>query len=316
MFQKASWSGDINQASRKLEVIIQYIDGNNKVIHNIPLGSMLLLRSDSKELFRGIVFSVNRDTSNSATITAYDHLIYLLKSNATVVCKKGSLDTASKIIKKICKDYEIPIGEIVETDVILKSIYRDQTLYDICISALTETTKRNKKKYIMAMKDGKLTVKEKSKQTIMWRIESNTNLIDGSYQESIEEMKNKIVITGDKDNVIATLQDDVLIKQFGILQQQQSEGSNIRKSEVMAVARNLLSELGKIGKEADINAIGIDEVIAGSAIDMSVISLGLTGTFYVATDEHSFENGSHTMSLKLNWTDEVASAQVQDNGDS
>ena len=117
-------------------------------------------------------------------------------------------------------------------------------------------------------------------------------------------MKNKILIVGDKDQIIAQVQDDNLIKMYGILQELKQE-SDITAGEAQTMAANLLKELGKITRLAGLECLGIDDVEAGTAIEVKESITGLTGTFYVDTDDHTIQNGSHTMNLKLNWSDIV-----------
>lgn len=306
LVSSVTWSGDIRQASRKLEIDLAIGRDNQLPKYNIPLGSLLVFENNGKELFRGIVFNNKKDTDNKYSITSYDHLIYLLKSTGTYIFRKM---TATNIIKKLCNDFGIPLGGITNTGVVLdKLILRNMSIYDMCIVALTETSKRNGKKYHMYMEKGKLYLKEKAEQLIRWVISEGNNLQSASYSESIDDMRNKIVIMGDKDKVLATVEDKSLIRQYGLLQELQEE-NDINSHEANTIAKNLLKKLGKVSKKASISCLGIDDVVAGSAIEVKESLTGLVGTFYVDTDKHKFENGQHFMDLKLNWTDEVANKE-------
>lgn len=297
------WSGDIRQAARKLEVELAFGRDYYLPKHTVPLGSLLILKSDGKELLRGVVFDVSRDTGGSRRITAYDHLIYLLKSTGTYKFRNM---TADAIIRKLCSDFSIPIGTLPSTGVTLSKLFpRDATIYDMCVMALTETTKRNGKKYMLRMKEGKLHVIEKGQQVARWLITEGQNLSTASYSESLSDMKDRVIIVGDKDQVLARAEDAALIKQYGLLQELRREG-NIKSGEAQTIARNVLKELGKVGRKASITCLGIDDVEAGTAIEVKETLTGLSGTYYVDTDEHEVRGGQHTMSLKLNWTDEVA----------
>ncbi|HEX3030376.1 MAG TPA: hypothetical protein VHT34_14015, partial [Clostridia bacterium] len=86
-----AWSGDYQQAARKLElsIAVSYLDINHPVI-SISLGDMVkMFDDDGSELFRGYVFSKEKsNTSNEMSFTVYDGLIYLLKSKGTYNFKK------------------------------------------------------------------------------------------------------------------------------------------------------------------------------------------------------------------------------------
>jgi len=304
------WGGDIRQAARKLEVDLAF--GRDKYLpkYDVPLGSVLLLKKQDappREIIRAVVFDRTKDTEGGYHVLGYDHLIYLLKSKGTYIFRQMAVDG---IIRKLCADFSIPVGDIPAAGVVLpKLILRDMTIYDMCLVALTETTKRNGKKYILRMREGKLHVIEKAKQTVRWLITEGSNLASAKYNENIEDMKNRILVVGDKDQVLARVEDAGLIKQYGVLQELKKEG-NIKTGAAQTMAKNLLKELGRVSREASIDCLGLDDVEAGTAIEVQETLTGLIGTFYVDTDDHTVENGQHMMHLKLNWTDEVATKEA------
>lgn len=297
------WGGDIRQAARKMEIDMVYSRDENQPKYIPPLASWLILNNNDTEIIRTVPFENSRDSSGNLKITSYTHAIYMLKSKHTAIYRNM---TADAIVRQLCGAFGINIGEIPATGVTLsKLILRNKNIWDMCITALTETSKRNGKKYQIRFKEGKLNVIEKGKQTVRWVIKQGSNLISANYSESIEDMRNRIVIVGDNDKIIADVKNEDLIRRYGLLQELKQE-SNISKGEAQTIAANMLKELGKVFQEASVECIGIDDVEAGDAIEIREGLTGLTGTFYVDTDEHTLTNGIHTMRLKLNWTDEVA----------
>lgn len=297
------WNGDIRQAARKMEIDMVYSRDPNQPKYIPPIPSWLILRNDDFEIIRTVPFANERNTENGLQITSYTHAIYMLKSKHTAIYRNL---TADAIIRQLCSAFGIGVGNIPATGVTLKKlILRNMSVWDMCITALTETSKRNGKKYQIRFKEGKLYVIEKGAQTVRWVIAQGSNLISASYSESIEEMRNRVLIIGDKDKVIADVKDMGLIKTYGLLQELRSE-SDITAGEAQTMAANVLKELGRVFKEASVECLGIDDVEAGTAVEVQEELTGLVGTFYVDTDDHTLENGKHTMNLKLSWTDEVA----------
>lgn len=297
-----TWSGDVREAARKLELDLVYgrDSFSNKYIP--PLGSIIILRSEI-ELFRGIVWDVSKGTKGSAHTLCYDHAIYLTNNMSTY---KFTNTSPEAMITKICGDFGISIGTLAPTGVTLsKLIVRDYTLYDMVVAALTEASKRNGKKYHLIMREGKLNTEEKGQQVLRWLITEGQNLIDASTSESLSDMRNRVVIVGDKDQVLADIKDDALIQQYGLLQEYKRE-SDITSGEAQTMARNLLKDLAKISQSLDISAIGIDDVIAGQSIEVQETLTGIVGQYYVLTDSHKYANGVHTMSLVLSLETVVA----------
>lgn len=296
LVQSIRWGGDVRQAARKLTVNLVYSRDGNQPRFKPGLASWFMLENDGKEIIRAVVFNNEIDASGSLTVEAYTHAIYLLKSKRSMTFRNTS---AEQVIRKVCEIHGIRIGSLPNTGVVLKKlICRNKTLYDICTEALAEASKRNGKKYQIRFYEGALHVIERGAQTVRWRIEQGSNLINARYSESIEEMKNRILIVGKDNKIIADVKNEELIRQYGLLQELQQE-NDATPGEAKTIAENLLKELGRVFWSADVECIGIDDVEAGDVIEIQDSLTGLIGTFVIDEDDHTVENGRHTMRLKL-----------------
>lgn len=56
-----------------------------------------------------------------------------------------------------------------------------------------------------------------------------------------------------------------------------------------------------VTKEASIEALGNIAAVSGKSINIQNSAAKLTGKFYITSDTHKFENGTHTMSLSLSY---------------
>jgi len=266
-----------------------------------------MLKNGNTELFRGVVWEVSRGTQGTAQVTCFDHAIYLTHNVSTY---KFVNMTPEAIISKICNDIGIAVGSLAPTGVNLaKLILRDHTLYDMALVALTEATKRNGKKYHLIMRQGKLNIEEKGQQMLRWLLTEGQNLMEASRSESLENMRNRVVIVGDKDEVLADLQNADLIKQYGMLQEYKRE-SNIQAGEAQVIAQNLLKELAKVSQALEISALGIDDVEAGRSVEVLETLTGIRGQYYVLQDQHELRNGNHTMRLVLSLETVVATKEA------
>lgn len=300
------WAGDVREAARKLDLEIAYGRDYYAPKYLPPLGSVIILKKDT-ELFRGVVWEISKGTEGTAKIICFDHAIYLTNNISTYKFVNMSPEA---MINKICGDFGISTGQIAPTNVNLsKLIVRECTLYDMVVTALTEATKRNGKKYHLVMREGKLNTEEKGQQLLKWLITEGENLIDASKTESLSDMRNRIVIVGDKDEVLADLKDDYLIQQYGMLQDYKRE-SNISAGEAQTIAQNLLTELARVSQALSISAIGIDDVEAGKSIEVLETLTGIKGQYYVLKDQHTLQNGIHTMQLELSLETIVATKEA------
>lgn len=310
---RVSWSGDIAAAARTCVISIRNAKNNDtRYVKSIECGREIRFNlSDGTQLFRGIIFSTEIEHDGSMSITAYDYNYYLTKNSDS---KKFVKNKASEIIKEICKQYGIASSTITDTGyVIPRLILRDMTLYDMIITALTETRKKTGKKYLLGNKNGALTLTEGKANLVRLAIKEGSNLISATYTESIEDLKNAVRLTGSsgEDAKGVTVSDNESIKKYGRMQEKQHEYDK-SDAQLKPIALALLKELNKVAKESSVEAIGNISVIAGKTVNVYENVTGLSAGYYVITDEHTFyPNGDHKMSLTLSRSLDVAELEYE-----
>lgn len=314
-----SWSGAVGTAARKLSVSCTlYPNGsdNSKLVPpSGECGDILILRREDKdrEIIRGIITDKSISGSGKTiSYTAYDARWWLLKSKHDNIYRNM---TADEIVASCCAQFGVPVGTLANTRVKFPSLQIvNKTVWDTIIIALTETRKVSGKKYTTKMIDGRLNLVEKVQQTHKWAIEEGVNLLESSYSESISDIFTQVKVAGKNDNksaLTALAKDDELIKRYGILQEYLEQSEAKTQSELNAIAAQKLKELSALKKSGTITAIGLDDVQAGDGIYVIDSRTGLVGGFWVESDDHSFKNRHHTMSLKLAWTDELPSIDYE-----
>lgn len=310
-----TWSGEINRAFRKLEVTIKNtIDGRSQAF-NIELGKELRLYSDDNELFRGIIFAHDIDAKANMTITAYDENVYLVKNQDTSIFRNM---TASSIIREICANFGIPTGEIADTGyVIPKLLLRDKSLFEMMTIALTETRKQTGRRFLISAKAGALYLTERGDKAVDWVLDDATNILDASYAQSIEDLRNQVRVVGgdlEKNPLEAIVKDDALIGRFGLLQHHEVANADAKQAEIEQKARQLLEQLSKINDQASISAIGNVEVTAGTAVYVKESLTAILGGFYVVSDIHTWSNGVHRMDLIISGDEDLPRMDYDERG--
>lgn len=182
------------------------------------------------------------------------------------------------------------------------------------ITALTETRKQSGKRYTTRIKNGNLELIEKLNQTSQWVIEEGVNLMDASYDESIENTYTQVKVIGkdSKGNEISVVQkNEEAQKLYGIMQEYVSQSNKVTQAEVNAIAAQRLKELSVLQKSGSIKTYGIEGVETGTGVYVIDNETGLVGGFYVESDSHKYSNGCHEMSLTLAWTDELPEIEYQ-----
>lgn len=306
LVESVSWSGDIKQASRRADIVLYNTkDGETSLISFAEGNEVRLLDDDGTELFRGVIFYQNLSSDGTVTLTAWDENIYLTKNSDT---RKFVNTKASDIIKRLCTDYDIQIGSISDTGYIIpKMIMREKTLWEMMIMALTETKKQVGKQFYIYSAEGKLNVAERKDQLSMLVIDRDTNLVRATYYRSIEDLKNRVkVIAGSADGAASVIKSDQeLIDKYGLMQYVETMDDDASTSAMSQRANELLTQLGVIDDESTVEAIGDTSIRAGSSVYVVEPITGIVGAYYVSTDTHEFQSGTHKMYLTLTATDDL-----------
>lgn len=286
------WSGDKSQAARKLElgIAVSPTDANLPVV-SMSMGNMVLLYDDTgNELFRGYIFSRDKSNSNAEMdVMAYDGLVYLLKSKGTYNFKKL---TAEAIAQKLASDFGIPAGSLAATGIPLSFVADSQSIYDILMQAYSGAGAQNGKTYLPIMDGGKLNVIEKGAYTASCVLSDGANVTDSDYEESIEDMVDRVRIYDENSNPVGTVQNDAWVKAYGVLQDTYSKENGVY------AATAAKSKLVGISQTASVTAYpGNTACITGAAVCLQEPFTGLSGLFYIDTDTHTWENGQYSMEL-------------------
>jgi len=310
-----SWNGSTSEASRTLNMECLKVDGKT----DIPLGSAIIIysaannKNEKQELMRYILTKKSK-TRSSTTIkyTARDIRWWLTRSK---IDRKFENMTASSILLDICKSVGIDTGEVQDTKEIFGCLhFIKKSPWDIIITALTETRKKNGKKFTVKVNNGKLDLVEKLTQAKKWVIEEGVNLIDATYDEDIESIYTQVKVNGkdeDGNEISAVSKNEEKAKLYGIMQEQVDQSESITQEDANRIAAQKLKELSELKRGGTIKTLGIDDIQSGDAVYVVDKETGLIGGFYIESDSHKYCNGYHEMSLTLSWTDDLPQIEYE-----
>lgn len=292
------WSGSVEQAARTadISVVNGLNDDNVKALKlNIATGDVIKLYENGKLIFYGEVQRKEKGTgSETLTYNCTDLLGHLLRSKAVYNFKNK---TAEEITKKVCADFKVPVGTIAKTGVRLKKLICDETeIYNIIMRGYTKAAKNTGKKYMVRMDGTKLSVVVKGTVVKGYTLSDSENITESSYEESIENMVNAVIIYDDKGKKVGTVKNDTWIGKYGRYQEtyKKEKGVDSKKA-----AKALLQGVEKTVSMDGIN--GNIQCVAGNGLKVKDTATGLTGIFWIDNDTHIWENGNHKMSLDLNF---------------
>lgn len=292
-----TWSGDVEQAGRKLEFDLAYTT-RDKAWQNpdLELGDEVLFTSMDEasqktfRLFQGRIFARSRESGSSVMhFTAFDNIVYLAKSRIT---KKYTNVTVADAIRQTINDFSIPTGMIPDLPVVCNFIADNISATEAIKQALSYQSAIDHKGYHIYMTDGKLNVVCTNDQVVDdFLIRDVTNLTSASVSESVEDMVSKVVVVDSAGQIKGELPNPTDINRFGLIQTickadpKQNDASQAR------------AMLKTVAHDMSVRAIGQIQCIAGFSV--SVQEEQLKGQFFIKSDSHTIENNMHLMELNL-----------------
>lgn len=288
-----SLSGADTQTTRTLTFSIVYspYDGNVKKL-DIKLGDKVALYESSTRIFYGIVTTRERKSQvGSLQYTAKDYMHYLLRSTGTY---KFENKKAEQITKLVCNDVGVPTGKLISTKVnIPKIFFSGRPIYEIIMASYTQAAKKDGNKYMPVMDGKKLMIIKKGKIVKEFLLQTGINITESSYQETTDNMVNKVAIYDSNHKQIGSIKAENAINKYGVYQASLTVESGNGKTE----AKNMLQD---VTKTATLTAFGDIRCVSGAAIKIKDTRTGLVGTYWIKSDTHTWdENGQYTMSLEI-----------------
>uniref|UniRef100_UPI00355C9ED1 Hub-Hydrolase (CD1368) n=1 Tax=Clostridioides difficile TaxID=1496 RepID=UPI00355C9ED1 len=290
---KVSWSGDYKSPSRTLEFsIIQSSFDNVFQQIDIPIASTVCFYVDEKELFRGMIINRSKDSSSNEISFVSKDMGFLLTQSEVSYNFKDKL--VEDIAKQVFAENRLSVGIIAKTNVKYTKMFIGVNGYDTIMSAYTEASKKTKKKYMIEANLDKFNVIEKGTVTLSVMFEEGFNIINTTFSESMENVKNKVIVVDQYGSKISEKIDNEIFKEVNVIMQkviQQQENQDV----------DIDSEFNGIEKSCSLKGYGDVSCITGRGVKVKDSYTKLVGLFYIDTDKHTWQNGEYQIELELNF---------------
>lgn len=264
----------------------------------VPVVGDVIQQVTNAEIFRGVIIKVDDGDRFVNKYSVVDLGWYLNKTKQTYQFK--SL-TASDAIRELCADLSISIVMLSELTENINEIYFDKSISDILTDILEqcggdynydfvpEGLRIYKIGDLVAYPEFRIAENIPQQYSVDFRGEVSHSL-------SIENMKNSIKVTSEKDSVyteLKVLQSRELIDKYGFLQE--IIKIDPEKENADTAAENALKEYGKIGESFSFTIIEKYDSYTRAG---EVISVG-SANYVIESTDHSFKGGQHYNKLEL-----------------
>lgn len=294
-----SWRSNVDELSTELNFEIAI--GPNLPKNPCSLGDMVILKNGNLEITRGIILNQKKNGKDPVEYSVFEYGFYLNKSDAVYRFKKVRADDA---IRKILRDFNIPIGAIPNFSTSISKIYNNKKVSDILKDILRKVRRATGKRYMLEQRNGKMSVmlRQGMKIKATFKLDGTkynaTDFIaDPSRELDVTDMTNSIQVVCE-DKVILTKTDDKMLKRFGKLQKTISIDKK-KKKEAAQNAQSELNQLSKITETGKVVLLGDDRVKAGRVLEINEKYTGLKNDYTVKDVTHTVVNGIHKMTVNM-----------------
>lgn len=316
LVEQVKWKGRKGSSARTLTATLIDDDGYKHARSEIDVeqGHQCIFSYDGVELFRGIIMTQTQTNKKKLQFTAYDNGIYLA-NNKDTFCYENK--TASDVFRDCCNRFGLPMGEVASCTYKIPELTKSKTTaFDAIADALSLDFDATGIRHYVSSSKGKLSLLTRRENILQWVIEVGQNISTYSYTRSIEEIKTRVKMVSKEGTTIAEKSDTELEKKIGIFQEIDQPDESLTTAQVNDLIASMLEEKSTPERTLNIEAIGIAEVISGIGVYIIIPALGLSRTFYVDEDTHTFADNKHTMTLKLNYANDLAKEEKSSEADS
>lgn len=306
LVEQIKWKGRKGSSARTLTAKLIDDDGYKHARSGIDVekGHQCLFSYNGKELFRGIIMTQTQSNKKMLTFTAYDNGIYLANNKDTFTYENK---TASEVFKDCCTRFGLPMGEVANCSYKIPELTKSKTTaFDAIADALSLDFDATGIRHYVASEKGKLKLLTRRENIMQWVIEVGQNLSTYTYTRSIESIKTRVKMVSKEGTTLAEKKNAALEKKIGVFQEIDKPDESLTTAQINDLISSILGEKSTPERTLNVEAVGIAEVISGIGVYIIIPELNLSRTFYVDEDTHVFEDNKHTMTLKLNYANDLA----------
>lgn len=286
---------DVNMANLQLAVGGKIIFSNDKSNNNRTSFNDSNNGQELQPIFIGIILDCKKSGINKYSYTAFDYAFYLNKSETSIQYNDIDGTTA---IRQVCTANNVPLASVPIINTKIKKVYEGTPVSDVIKDILKQATEETGNKYRIEVRNNQLYVEDYKDLVLDVAI---TGIVgDYSYTESIQDMKNRVLIISSSEKnvqVLANIEDSESIKRFGVLQKVQKVEDK-EKAKALQVAKKYLDDLNKIKQSFSVKVLGDDSVRSGRILKFNQPIIGMVGDFLIKNCSHDYGQ-NHTMNLEL-----------------
>lgn len=232
---------------------------------------------------------------NVYSYSGFDIGFYLNKNEVIKQFRNANIGEA---IKSLCRDYNVAINLTDNFKNSISKIYKDVKFADVLKELLAfEKLKGGLSNLYIDCKRGGLEILQYELEENLSSIIGNGILIDSyetinniSIKHSIQELKNKVIITDNNEKSIKTIfkQNDDSVGIYGLLTTVESVDTK-KTNNLSLLAQTKLDELNQTKETISLKLLGDYHISKGKLIQLNVSEYQLDGLYLIRSANHKID---------------------------
>ena len=295
--QNVEWADDLDNAASTISFTTD---------EQIEPGAVFVLLYNENTVLTGIVTEYTQNDPNLFQYGGYDFGFYLNKNS---IIKQFNGITIYNAFKQLCNDFAIPIGSIAALSSTVKKIYKNTVISDVFNELLElNTAKTGKDCYYYTCASGSFELKKfeliedlTGYNGSVMTIDSIKTIASPSVSVSMEDLKNKVVITDNKSDTVSklvTVSDSMSISKYGLLQHVEQVDPE-KENNLTTIAKTKLAELNQLKTTIDLTMLGDYRMRKGVIMPVTNERLQLEGDYLIKSSRHSITSSTETVTVSL-----------------
>lgn len=269
------------------------------------VGSLFQIIAESGDVvIKGIITDFEQNDKNSFRYAGYDCGFYINQNEIVEQFKKIKISDA---IKKLCENYQIPVGTIPEMSATVTEIFKDRKLSDVFNQLIEYAIAKGciKDVYFTCAK-GQFdilsyeTITDLTGDMGIFSIVSEKTINSPSIRVSMQDLRNRVVIAdnSEKSRKKVTVEDAESISKYGLLQEVETVDTS-KTNNLQKIAQDSLKTLNKLSKTISLSMLGDYRMHKGVIMPIDCEEIGVKGMFLIKSSKHVVDGNVENISVSL-----------------
>lgn len=296
---RLSWQDPAEEVSQRATIKLAQVYTEKGYLNKLlPLCTAIFITANGAEVFRGIVWEWEYESSNSReiTLTCYDHFIYAQNSKTFAYFPEGK--STKDIISAICADAGISLSYKWSSATHDKTVFRGSFISDQILETLTKAKRRIGGEPVATFEKGTLTIRGEAYNSSVYVFRGADNAMATHERVTMDGLVTKVAIYGAEDEDDRRQIEAVINgkTEYGTLQDIVLMTSSSTMEEAKKEAQTILEEDGYPRKTITADVPDVPEIRKGWKVRMEAGSL--LGYYIVRGVTHDATARSMTLELK------------------